>query len=175
VVIEIYAHDLTFQVHGTTAVPIYSVLLTTCVVCLLALINIGSSVAFNDLVAMSISGLYLSYMVVAALLLYRRCTGGISNARSSGHGLVNVPGSVCAWGPFHLPGIAGIAGIAVNSFALIYMTIAVFFSFWPPSWAVTVQTMNFSVVGTFGVIILSLVYYAARARHVYDGPVVEID
>ncbi|KAJ5674585.1 choline transport protein [Penicillium maclennaniae] len=160
------------QVHGTTAVPIYSVLLTTCVVCLLALINVGSSVAFNDLVAMSISGLYLSYMVVAGLLLYRRCTGGISNARNSDHGLVNVPGSVCAWGPFHLPGIAG---IAVNTFALIYMTIAVFFSFWPPSWAVTVQSMNFSVVGTFGVIILSLVYYAVRARHVYDGPVVEID
>ncbi|KAJ5921569.1 choline transport protein [Penicillium verhagenii] len=50
------------QVHGGTAVPVYYVLLTTVVVCLLAIINIGSSVAFNDLVAMSISGLYMSYM-----------------------------------------------------------------------------------------------------------------
>lgn len=55
------------------------------------------------------------------------------------------------------------------------MTIAVFFSFWPPSWAVTVQTMNFSVVGTVGVICLSLVYYAIRARKIYDGPIVEIE
>ncbi|KAJ5370884.1 choline transport protein [Penicillium cataractarum] len=160
------------QVHGGTGVPIYSVLLTTCVVCLLALIPIGSSVAFNDLVAMSISGLYLSYMVVAGLLLYRRCTGGISNARSSDSAVVNTVGAKLVWGPFHLPGIWG---ILVNAFALVYMTIAVFFSFWPPSWVVKVQTMNFSVVGTAGVIVLSLVYYALRARKVYDGPIVEIE
>ncbi|KAJ5550591.1 choline transport protein [Penicillium sp. DV-2018c] len=160
------------QVHGGTAVPIYSVLLTTCVACLLALIPIGSSVAFNDLVAMSISGLYLSYMVVAGLLLWRRCTGGISNARSGDSAVVNTVDAKLVWGPFHLPGIWG---ILVNTFALIYMTIAVFFSFWPPSWVVTVQTMNFSVVGTVGVIVLSLVYYAIRARKVYDGPIVEIE
>ena len=140
--------------------------------CLLALINIGSSVAFNDLVAMSISGLYLSYMMVAGLLLYRRCTGGISNARSSETAVVNTVGAKLVWGPFHLPGLFG---IAVNTFAMIYMTIAVFFSFWPPSWEVTVTTMNFSVVGTFGTIILSLIYYMLRARNVYDGPIVEID
>jgi amino acid transporter len=153
-------------------VPIYSVLLTTCVVCLLALIPIGSSVAFNDLVAMSISGLYLSYMVVAGLLLWRRSTGGISNARSSDSAVVNTVGAKLVWGPFHLQGIWG---ILVNAFALVYMTIAVFFSFWPPSWVVTVQTMNFSVVGTVGVIFLSLVYYVIRARKVYDGPIVEIE
>lgn len=140
--------------------------------CLLALINIGSEVAFNDLVAMSISGLYLSYMMVAGLLLYRRCTGGISNARSSETAVINTVGGKLVWGPFHLPGIFG---IAVNTFALIYMTIAVFFSFWPPSWEVTVTTMNFSVVGTFGTVILSLVYYVLRARNVYDGPVVEVE
>lgn len=160
------------QVHGGTAVPIYSVLLTTCVACLLALIPIGSSVAFNDLCAMSISGLYLSYMVVAALLLYRRCTGGIGNARSSDTAIVNTVDAKLVWGPFHLPGICG---ILVNSFALIYMAIAVFFSFWPPSWVVTVQTMNFSVVGTCAVIILSFIYYVLRARKIYAGPIVELD
>ena len=119
---------------------------------------------------MSISGLYMSYMVVASLLLYRRCTGGISNSRNSDTAVVNTVGAKLVWGPFHLPGIWG---IAINTFALIYMTIAVFFSFWPPSWQVTVQTMNFSVVGTFGVIFLSLIYYMIRARKVYDGPIVE--
>lgn len=111
-------------------------------------------------------------MVVAILLLYRRCTGGISNARSSDTVVVNTIDAKLIWGPFHLPGICG---ILVNLFALIYMTIVVFFSFWPPSWVVTVQTMNFSVVGTCAVIILSLVYYILRARKVYDGPVVDID
>ncbi|KAJ5246259.1 choline transport protein [Penicillium chermesinum] len=159
------------QVHGGTAVPVYSVLLTTVIVCLLALINIGSAVAFNDLVAMSISGLYMSYMVVAGLLLYRRCTGGISKTANGESAVVNTAGATLVWGPFHVPGIWG---ILINAFALIYMTIAVFFSFWPPSWQVTVNTMNFSVVGTFGVILLSLIYYVIRARHIYNGPVMEV-
>ncbi|KAF9890416.1 hypothetical protein FE257_006084 [Aspergillus nanangensis] len=135
------------KVTSTTAIPLYSVILTTVIACLLALINIGSAVAFNALVSMSISGLYLSYMVVAGLLLYRRCTGGIS---SSKHGsgmdtIVNTAGARLVWGPFHLPGIWG---ILVNAFAIIYMIIAVFFSFWPPMMEVGVQTFNFSIVGT---------------------------
>lgn len=150
--------------------PLYSVLLTSVVACLLALINIGSPVAFNDLCSMSISGLYLSYMVVGSLLLWRRCTGGISSNRSSDSAVVNTAGAKLVWGPFHLPGIWG---ILVNVWALVYMTIAVFFTFWPTSWVVNVQTMNFSVVGTVGTIILSLVYYFVRARKVYDGPVME--
>ncbi|KAJ5226971.1 choline transport protein [Penicillium citrinum] len=158
------------QVHGKNAVPVYSILLTTSIACLLALINIGSSVAFNDLVAMSISGLYLSYMTVAGLLLYRRCTGEIGHSTESNSEMVNTAGARLVWGPFHLPGVWG---VLVNTFALIYMSIAVFFSFWPPSWVVTVDTMNFSVVGTFGVILLSLIYYVLRARRIYDGPIVE--
>jgi amino acid transporter len=159
------------QVTDETAIPVYSVGLTTIIACLLALINIGSSVAFNDLVSMSISGLYLSYMVVAVLLLYRRCTGGIGNSKSSDDTIVNTAGAKLVWGPFHVPGIWG---ILINTFSLIYMTIVVFFSFWPPQSAVTVDTMNFSVVGTVGVIILSLLYYFVRARGVYEGPVVEV-
>lgn len=138
---------------------------------MLALINIGSSVAFNDLVAMSISGLYLSYMAVAGLLLYRRCTASIGHSYDGDVDMINTPGAKLIWGPFHLPGIWG---ILVNAFALVYMSIAVFFSFWPPSWIVTVDTMNFSVVGTMGVIFLSLIYYVLRARHIYDGPRVEL-
>ncbi|CAI7578757.1 unnamed protein product [Penicillium manginii] len=158
------------QVRGKNAVPVYSIILSACVACLLALINIGSSVAFNDLVAMSISGLYLSYMTVAGLLLYRRCTGEISSDDGSAQ-TVNTAGAKLVWGPFHIPGIWG---VLVNIFALIYMSIAIFFSFWPPSWLVTVDSMNFSVVGTVGVVLLSLIYYFVRARHIYDGPRVEI-
>ncbi|THC91171.1 hypothetical protein EYZ11_009360 [Aspergillus tanneri] len=159
------------KVTAQTSVPTYSVALTTVISCLLALINIGSDVAFNDLVSMSISGLYLSYMVVAALLLYRRITGGINKARPGDETIVNTAGARLVWGPFHIPGIWG---IAINTWALIYMTIAVFFSFWPPKSEVKVENMNFSVVGTMGVIILSLAYYGLRARKVYEGPVVEL-
>ncbi|KAG0157463.1 hypothetical protein PDIDSM_4648 [Penicillium digitatum] len=158
------------QVTDRSAVPLYSVLVTSVIACLLALINIGSSVAFNDLCSMSISGLYLSYMVVGGLLLWRRCTGGIGFVRGSHSAIINTAGAKLVWGPFHVPGIWG---ILMNAWALVYMTVAVFFSFWPPAWAVTVQTMNFSVVGTLGTVIASFFYYYARASKVYSGPVME--
>ncbi|KAJ5468866.1 hypothetical protein N7475_006618 [Penicillium sp. IBT 31633x] len=158
------------RVTEVSAVPIYAVMVTSVIACLLALINIGSPVAFNNLCSMSISGLYLSYMVVGGLLLWRRCTGGISNSRGSDSEVVNTAGAKLVWGPFHLPGIWG---ILINTWALVYMTIAVFFTFWPTSWVVNYQTMNYSVVGTFGTILLSLFYYYVRAKKVYSGPVME--
>ncbi|KAF7588880.1 hypothetical protein BBP40_005065 [Aspergillus hancockii] len=163
------------QVTTRTAIPTYTVILTTMISLLLNLINIGSSVAFNSLVAMSTSGLYLSYMAVAGLLLYRRCTGGILSRNSNRSGvesdtIINTAGAQLVWGPFH---VGGIWGILINAFSLIYMFIATFFSFWPPNNHADVQSMNYSVVGTGGTIILSLLYYFVRARRVYSGPVVE--
>ncbi|KAE8406218.1 amino acid/polyamine transporter I [Aspergillus pseudonomiae] len=160
------------KVTPRTAIPTYTVLLTSTIGCLLNLINIGSDVAFNSLVSMSTSGLYLSYMIAAGLLLYRRCTGEISEAkRNSEQTMVNTAGAKLVWGPFHLPGIWG---IGVNIFSLVYMFIATFFSFWPPINDVNSESMNYSVVGTGGTVLLSLGYYLVRARGVYEGPVIEI-
>lgn len=160
------------RVTSNKAMPVFAVGLTATVACLLALINIGSEVAFNDLVSMSVSGLYLSYMVVASLLLYRRCTGSISHASGHEDMIVNTAGAKLVWGPFHIPGVFG---ILVNLWAVVYMIIIVFFTFWPTESQVTVTTMNFSIVGTVGTIILSIVYYWVRARKVYSGPIVEVD
>ena len=154
-----------------TTIPLYAVLSTCLISILLSLINLGSATALNDLVSMSVSNLYLSYTLAIALLLYRRCTGGIFLANSREKTIVNTVGVTLIWGPFHLPGIFG---IIVNAYALIYMTIAVFFSFWPITTPVTIQTMNYSVVGTVGVIILATLYYMLRARHFYNGPIVEV-
>ncbi|KAL3482413.1 amino acid/polyamine transporter I [Aspergillus californicus] len=159
------------QVSPTTAIPVYAVILTTTVSMLLALIPMGSAVAFNQLCAMSISGLYLSYILVAALLLWRRLTNGIAlTTDTDTNEPVNTIGAKLVWGPFR---VAGIWGVLINIFAIVYALIAVFFSFWPSYTPVTVETMNFSVVGTVSVIILSIVYYFLRARHVYTGPVIE--
>ncbi|KAL5337416.1 amino acid/polyamine transporter I [Aspergillus crustosus] len=157
------------KVSPTTAIPTYAVLLTTTVAALLALIPIGSAVAFNQLCAMSISGLYLSYILVAGLLLWRRLQGSI-HLTADADETVNTIGSKLVWGPFRVPGIFG---VVVNIFAIIYALIAVFFSFWPSFTPVTVETMNFSIVGTVSVIMLSVVYYFVRARHVYTGPIIE--
>lgn len=92
--------------------------------CLLGLVNIGSSVALNGILSMAVSGIYLSYLIVGSLLLYRRCTGAISRFNDGEDMLVNVPGAKLMWGPFRVPGFLG---ILVNGYAVVYMTIVVFF------------------------------------------------
>ncbi|KAF3398973.1 Choline transport protein [Talaromyces pinophilus] len=171
------------KVSERTNIPVNSVILTAVVSCLLGLIPLGSPIAFNDLTSMSTSGLYLSYMICCILLLYRRCTGGISemadyrSRNSSGilpevdEHIINTVGAKLVWGPFHLKGIPG---IVVNVIAIVYMLIAVFFSFWPPTVQVTAATMNYSAVGTAGVMILTVVYYVTRAKKIYKGPVIEL-
>lgn len=113
--------------------------------------------------------MYLSYLIVSSLLLYRRCKGDIYGHNDT-DGAINVPGARLVWGPFHLPGLLG---AIVNAYAVVYIVIVVFFSFWPPHMMPTVTTMNYSVVGTFGTIILAAVYYLVRARKMYTGPVLE--
>ncbi|KAH8429863.1 uncharacterized protein LDX57_007535 [Aspergillus melleus] len=165
------------KVSPTSSIPIYSVVFTMTVASLLGLINIGSDVALNDVVSMAVSGLYLSYLSVGTLLLYRRVTGAIYDHESdipssfnSPTTTVNVPGSPLVWGPFRVPGILG---IAVNVFAIIYMIIVIFFSFWPTESVVDYTTMNYSVVSTFGTVIIAVVYYFIRAKNVYRGPIIE--
>ncbi|KAE8394408.1 choline transport protein [Aspergillus alliaceus] len=151
-------------------IPIYSVAITCVISAVLNLIPLGSAVAFNDLLAMSVTGLFLSYIICTAQLLYRRIRGEVGQA-TGGDEVVNTAGAKLVWGPFYIPGTLGIIN---NAWALIYMVVIVFFSFWPPATPVTVETMNFSVVGTMGTLILSLCYYLVRARKVYEGPIIEV-
>ncbi|KAJ5587744.1 uncharacterized protein N7459_003509 [Penicillium hispanicum] len=158
------------RVSARTSLPTYSVLLTITVSWLLGLINIGSSTALNDILSMAVSGLYSSYLFVGSLLLYRRIRGEIADHNDNDDMTINVPGAKLVWGPFHIPGIWG---ILLNIYAVIYMVIVVFFSFWPDQINPSVSTMNYAVVGTVGVIILAIIYYVVRARHVYKGPITE--
>ncbi|CAG8224737.1 unnamed protein product [Penicillium salamii] len=157
------------KVLPSNRIPIYSILIITIVASLLCLINIGSEVALQDILSIAVSAIYLSYLMVASLLLYRRCKGHIYS-HNEGDGAINVPGARLVWGPFHIPGAIG---TIINAYAVVYIIIVIFFSFWPPHISPTVTTMNFSVVGTFGTIILAIGYYLIRARHVYTGPVLE--
>jgi choline transport protein len=75
------------------------------------------------------------------------------------------------WGPWKIPGVMGIAN---NAFACTYLTFVFFFSFWPTFKDVTVATMNWSILVTGGIALLSAVYYVVWARKTYHGPVVEI-
>ena len=144
-------------------------MITSLVACLIGLINIGSSAAFNDVISLGVSSLYASYIITESLLLWRRCTGAIRKASD----VANDTGEAnqLVWGPFRLPGIFG---ILVNAFAVAFGIIIFFFSFWPVTTPVTAEHMNFSVLMTGSVVLFAVLYYVVWARKVYEGPVVEV-
>ncbi|RAH69809.1 putative GABA permease [Aspergillus aculeatinus CBS 121060] len=156
------------------AVPQWSILVVTVAAVLLALIILGSAAVLNDVVSLCVSALYTSYLISATLLIWKRCTGGIRDPAVAGVDsvLVNTAGAPLAWGPFH---IRGVLGILVNAFTIAYLTVGVFFSFWPTVASPTASTMNWAVVGTAGTSLLSTVYYVLWGGKEYTGPVVEID
>ncbi|KAJ5818168.1 hypothetical protein N7474_003759 [Penicillium riverlandense] len=74
------------------------------------------------------------------------------------------------WGPWKVPGALGTIN---NAYACIYMLFVLFWSVWPPETPVDYTTMNYSIVVTGGVLILSGLWYLLRARKEYDGPLID--
>ena len=148
--------------------------ITTTICALLALIGIGSAVAFNDIISISVVGLYASYLVATMLLLWRRVTGSIRPASESSieSTIVNAPNSTLTWGPFKMPRVIG---ALVNGVAVAYMIIIFLFAFWPPALPVGPATMNYACLVFGATVLLSITWYFVHARKVYKGPVVEIE
>lgn len=159
------------RVDPKSAVPVLAVVVTTTFSCLLALIVLGSSTAFNDIVSLSVVGLFGSYLMVASLLLWRRVRGDIKLYDNTETALTNLPGEQLMWGPWRVPGIPG---IVINLVAVLYLIIVFFFSMWPPSSSPTPATMNYSSLMFGATVIFSVLYYIFRARKVYTGPVIEL-
>ena len=144
------------QIHQKSFLPLWSIGLMCIVSSILALINIGSTTAFNAFISLVIAAFYSTFLIAACALLYRRLT---------------TPTSEMHWGPFRL----GVAGTAVNIISILYSIIGIFFSFWPPTMTVTPQTMNWSIAVFGGVILFAIVFWFVHAKKVYTGPIVEID
>ena len=120
------------------------------------------------MISLSVTSLYLSYIIVEGFLLYRRCTGGI---RSRSHVDDTIELGTLVWGPFHLPGIFG---IMVNIFSVLFGIIIFIFSFFPALNHPGAAHMNYSVVMMASVISASVLYYVIWARREFKGPIVEV-
>ncbi|KAF4440352.1 hypothetical protein F53441_12300 [Fusarium austroafricanum] len=153
------------KVEPRTNMPVWSITITSLISCIIGLINLGSSVVYNAIVSVAISGLYASYFMPAALLLYRRCDKDYQIRNIHGDG------QVLEWGPWHLKGMFGIIN---NAFACSFISIVWFFSLWPPATPVTAKSMNYASLMTGGIAILATVYYVLRANKVYVGPKREV-
>ncbi|MCJ1293485.1 hypothetical protein MMC34_005040 [Xylographa carneopallida] len=167
------------KLDSRTSIPVIAIVCTTILSILIGLISIGSPVAFNDVISLTVSGLYASYFVACILLLWRRCTGSIKSSLEllpSDERLrnVNLPGSAgnLVWGPWRVPEPFG---TVLNAFACMYLAIVFFFSFWPPATPVTPNTMNYSSLVMGFAAIMSGLYYVLVAHKTYTGPVVDMN
>ncbi|KAL8930817.1 MAG: hypothetical protein Q9208_000358 [Pyrenodesmia sp. 3 TL-2023] len=155
-----------------SSIPIYAVVIASMTAAFIGIINIGSTAAFSVVISLSVSSLYLSYIITEAFLLYRRCTGGI-RSRNPRHSTSNdelLSPETLTWGPFHVPGALG---ITVNIFAVCFGIVIFVFSFFPTATPVEPTTMNYSVLMLGAVIIFATLYYVIWARKQYVGPIVE--
>ncbi|OBT54375.1 hypothetical protein VE04_04560 [Pseudogymnoascus sp. 24MN13] len=159
------------RISTSRQLPVPALIVSVTIAWLLAIIRIGSNVAMENIVSMAVSAIYLSYLMVSVLLLVRRVRGDISLYNDSEDEIINVPGAKLVWGPFRCPGILG---TIINGYAIIYITIIIFFSFWPSTIDPTIATVNWSILAIGSAIFFAILYYIFHARHVYTGPIVEV-
>lgn len=180
VVVDSLARDEAnfYQIDKRTTIPIVAILVVTLFSTLLALINIGNSAAFNGTISLVLEGFYLSYLFALSLLLWRRLRGDLDDPASSltifrSTALVDESHDrSLTWGPWRVKGALGVAN---NMFAICYLLLIIFFSFWPSQVHPDIGHMNWAVVVTGSVSLFSVAYYCVFARKTYAGPIVEVD
>ncbi|PVH93649.1 amino acid transporter [Periconia macrospinosa] len=120
------------KVNTRMRTPLNALILVACCLCLLALINIGSSAAFNAFISLPALALYISYFFPICFLLLRRLS------RSS---------SQIPWGPFRL----GRVGPLVNLGAVCYILLTLIWMPFPTTLPVNGENFNYSgpIVGAF--------------------------
>lgn len=191
------------KVSHKRRIPVAACCVACFLACCLTCIYIGSYVAFNDVVSLTITGFYSSYFLPSAFLLYHRIKGHVQPRGSAvisasddpedtglGHETSNISrdyNNPIAEQAHRRQSVAqaplvwgpfhlpGIFGIINNLYACCYMIFVIFWSVWPPATPVTPESMNYSIVVTGGVIIFSIVWYYVRGRKEYHGPTVDDD
>ncbi|KAI4939916.1 uncharacterized protein J4E92_001203 [Alternaria infectoria] len=141
------------RVHPDLRVPVNALCLSGFCVCILALINIASSTAFNALISLPAMGLYLSYFLHILFLFWRRTI----SARP-----VPIP-----WGPFKL----GAVGAYINAGALCYIVFT--FVWMPLPTILPVDRFNMNYAGPIlGAIVLgAAVDWSWKGRKRFQVPV----
>lgn len=144
------------HVNPKLEVPVRMVVLVAILQALLGFIYLGNTTAFNAVLSMAIIGMYLSYILPIAYMLF--C--GRSHLLPQ------------QYGPFKL---GKIGGITVNVFACLWLIFAMIFSTLANFQPVTAQNMNYSTVVLAGWVVGGAGFYCLYGRKVYNGPVMETE
>jgi choline transport protein len=142
------------KVHPKFMVPFNAIVVTITFAVCLSTIVIGSTVAIDAVVSLCTVAAFASYTLpIASFLWYRLTHTGIR------------------YGPWRM----GRYGPYVNAFALCWCVFFVIILPFPSILPVTAQNMNWSGPIFLAITILLSCDWVLRARHVYRGPVIEID
>jgi choline transport protein len=135
-------------------VPVNAVYVTLAYTCILALIIIGSTTAFNIILSVSATGLFTSYLVVIGTVLARK--------------LRREPFPASRFK------ISRAIGIFVNTIAMCFLSVAFLFLFFPAAPAPDAASMNWSIL-IYGVVILfSGLYYYVKGQYQYDVSILRL-
>lgn len=119
--------------------------------CLLALINIGSAIALNNITSVSLVAILSSYIVSIGCMFWKRLTNQqLLPAKFT----------------FSKP-----VGLFLNGFSLCFLIFSFIFAFFPGNPNPTPAQMNWSILMYGAVVIFALLHYFFQARRMYDGPV----
>ncbi|KAH8898932.1 amino acid transporter [Thozetella sp. PMI_491] len=126
--------------------PVRCLVLVSVVCCLLSLIYIGSTTAFNAFISLPLVALYISYGIPIAFLLFRR-----------------VRGQLPIFGPFSL---GSTLGLVVNAAAVAYILYVLCFAALPTILPTTAENMNYAGPLILAVMIGAIVdwFVAGRLR-----------
>ncbi|EME42439.1 hypothetical protein DOTSEDRAFT_175502 [Dothistroma septosporum NZE10] len=131
-------------------IPFNAVYITSVAVVLLSLINLGSTLAFNIIVSLSLLGLLSTYMISIGCVLLKRLKGE--------------PLPPARWS-------LGRYGLAINAFAFFYSAFIIIFSCFPTTLPVDLSTANWAPLVWAGVIMISVVFYVVYGKRTYTAPV----
>jgi amino acid transporter len=138
-------------INKRTSVPANACIFTGVVSSCLALVYIGSVVAFYAMTSLFLVSLLQCYCLSIGCMLWRRIfkPDTLPPARYS----------------------LGRWGIPINLLAVLYSFWCFIWAFWPQKQPVTATGFNWSSVLFSATLLVALVYFVAVARKIYTGPV----
>ena len=136
-------------------VPVRSIWLSIAVVCVLSLLNLAGYIAFSVIIALSTFGLYQSYFIAIACMLYARLSGKFDISATASWSL-------------------GKAGGPVNMCALVY---SLYMGIWlvtPASLPIDGSTMNYALPINAFVVLAAMGAWFVWAKDKWTGLNLEV-
>ncbi|KAJ8605050.1 hypothetical protein MRB53_041562 [Persea americana] len=140
------------RVHPRWNIPLNALSISFVITCLLSLINLGSSVAFNAIVSLTVGAILSSYIISISSLALRKLRK-------------DYPLPPARWS-------LGVYGLPLNIAAVAFLIVVYVFTFFPLAVPVEADSMNWSSLIYGVVVIFAVIYFVLHGRKVYNGPVV---